>query len=140
MSVSDRKRANLQRLWSERDGVAAIEFALTVPLLFVLIFGALQVSLALFTGHKVQYAIEETAREMLLGAGTTEAELQAAIDDRLAGMGPTPDLSISLTVDNSRSIPVATVAAEYVHTVSVPLIPEFEMTFPVKVTVPQAGG
>lgn len=139
MSVSDRKRTTLQRFSLASDGVAAIEFALTVPLLLLLIFGALQVSLGFFTGHKVQYAIEQTAREMLLGAGTTQEELQVAIDARLARMGAAPDLSVSLTTDNSRSIPIATVEAEYVHVVSIPLVPEFEMRFPVEVTIPQAG-
>lgn len=138
MSVFDRKQAVLQRFGPDREGVTAIEFALTVPLLFVLVFGALQVSLGFFSGHKVQYAIEQTAREMLLDPSTTEEELQAAIDVRLAGMGAAPDVTISLSVDTSRSIPVATVEAEYVHTVSVPLVPKFEMTFPVEVTIPQA--
>ena len=49
------------------DGMAAVEFALTVPVLLVSLLGVIEVGRLLWTENALHYAVEDAARCMALG-------------------------------------------------------------------------
>jgi Flp pilus assembly protein TadG len=46
----------------DRAGSAAVEFGLTAPVFFLLLFGAIEFARLLWTQNSLQYAVEEAAR------------------------------------------------------------------------------
>lgn len=52
----------LPRLWRDRAGSAAVESALTLPILFVLILGAVEVGRMAWTKAALTYAVQDAAR------------------------------------------------------------------------------
>lgn len=61
---SSRLRWGLRR---NTDGVAAIEFAFTVPVLALILVGLIQVASALFTLNQMNWVAREAARGLALG-------------------------------------------------------------------------
>ena len=77
-----RRRRPATRLLGER-GAAAVEFALVVPLLVVLLFGIIEYSKALNTQSTLAAAAREGARSMALGNNVSQARtaVQSAAGD-----------------------------------------------------------
>lgn len=57
-------RAFVKRLWKCKDGAAAVEFALTLPILIVVVLGVMQFGQAFWAQNALHYAVEQTARCM----------------------------------------------------------------------------
>lgn len=55
-----------------RRGVAAVEFALTAPLLFLVVFGLIEVGRALMVQQLLSNAARDGARSAILGSATVE--------------------------------------------------------------------
>ena len=53
---------HLTRVWTDRSGGAAIEFALVLPAFLMLVVGGLFTAQLLFVESSLQYAVEEGAR------------------------------------------------------------------------------
>lgn len=56
-----------------RRGVAAVEFALTAPLLFLVVFGLIEVGRALMVQQLLSNAARDGARSAILGSATAES-------------------------------------------------------------------
>lgn len=82
VSFARTAKRNSQR----RRGVTAVEFALTVPLLFLLIFGAYELSRANMMKHTTEAACYEGARLGII-TGAQAADCEAACRDMLATAG-----------------------------------------------------
>jgi Flp pilus assembly protein TadG len=50
------------RFWKNKDGASALEFALTVPMFFMMLFGLLECALILWTQMGLQHGAEKAAR------------------------------------------------------------------------------
>jgi len=50
------------RLCKNKDGASAVEFALTVPMFFMMLLGAIQCGLLLWTQMGLQHGVEKAAR------------------------------------------------------------------------------
>jgi Flp pilus assembly protein TadG len=68
-------------------GAAAVEFALTVPLLLLMLFGGIEYGRLLWTKNSIQYAVEQAARCAAMGqtAGATSCTTAAATKTFAAG-------------------------------------------------------
>ena len=69
-----------------RRGAAAVEFALTAPILFTLVMGAIQLSRANMLVHTASIAATEAARRSIV-PGATASEVEAAAARELAIVG-----------------------------------------------------
>lgn len=69
---ADTARCILHKCISEKSGVAAIEFAILAPLLFLILIGILVYGLYFGTVHAVQQLAADSARASI--AGLTDAE------------------------------------------------------------------
>ena len=71
---------------SQRCGVATVEFALTAPILFLMILGAFEFSRAYVLYNTCEIAAAEGARQGIL-PGATAADCQAAAASELSYIG-----------------------------------------------------
>jgi Flp pilus assembly protein TadG len=81
----------MQRRVREDRGAAAVEFALVVPLLLVLVFGIVSFGFMLSFRQALSQAASEGARAAAVQLDTTarSADATAAVTDALAGLGVT---------------------------------------------------
>lgn len=88
-SVSRTTRTQ-RRVWGARTrlGTAAVEAAVTLPLLFVLVFGAIETANAIFLRQALAIASYEGARAVTR-PGATQAMGQTRVDDVLSARGVT---------------------------------------------------
>lgn len=95
-----RKHSGRARLWLDRRGFAAVEFALIAPALLLLTFGIIDVGRMMWTASTLDHAAREGARYATVHGAqsaqpTSEAEVQAFVADRAIGVDPA---NLSVTV------------------------------------------
>lgn len=79
---------DIRRFLRSERGVAAIEFAIIAPLLFLLLFGTIEMGRLLWVRAMFSHAISETARLVQVPmAEVTKAALEAALVDSLTESG-----------------------------------------------------
>ncbi|MCH8183956.1 MAG: pilus assembly protein [Proteobacteria bacterium] len=88
------------RLWRDRRGVAALEFALIAPALFLLTVGIIDVGRMMWTAATLDHAAREGARYATVRGAqsvqpTSDAEVQAFVVDRAIGVDPA-NMSVSV--------------------------------------------
>lgn len=79
----------LRGLWNDRSGIAALEFALILPVLLVTFFGIVETATVLFIGTTIRSAVGQAARYGVTGApGTTsrEDQVRAIVADNTYGL------------------------------------------------------
>ena len=76
-------RAKLRRQAKKEDGAAAVEFALIVGLLAILVFGLLEYGLAFWQVQNLRAATREGAR--VAAVGGSNAEIKTAMVNASAG-------------------------------------------------------
>jgi len=72
----------VRRFWINTRGVAAVEFALTLPLLVLFTFGIVQYALAFFTYNTMNTVARDGARALSVGS-QTERQIETAALSRL---------------------------------------------------------
>ena len=85
--------STLQKFRSSQRGVAAVEFAIVLPVLVILLTGIVQMGLMLFVGHNMVSVSQETARLVAVGELTT-VEGQSYADDHLINWSMTYDINV----------------------------------------------
>lgn len=78
--------ASRRRLGRKRNGTTTVEFALTAPILFLLLMGAIEFSRGNMLQHTAAVAATEGARRSII-PGATAAECKAAAENELAAVG-----------------------------------------------------
>ena len=92
-----RQKIRRCRLWRDTDGVAAIEFAFTVPVLVLILVGIIQIAAAFFTLNQMNWVAREAARGLAVGDFADTAEAQTYIDSHLiswAAANSTVDIKV----------------------------------------------
>lgn len=83
---------------SHRRGASAVEFALVAPLFLALILGTVEFGRAIMVGQLVTNAAREGARLAII-AGSTNAQVEAAVVDNLQRTLGIVDNSVGVSVD-----------------------------------------
>lgn len=92
-------RSFVHSCWHSERGVAAIEFALAIPLVLLVLAGIIQFGFVLFLQSHVADVARETARRVAVGElGQAEAEQFA--QDRLLNWGVTYSVAVTLPDPN----------------------------------------
>lgn len=79
--------STLRRLVRPRRGAAAVEFAMTAPILFTLVLGAIEFSRANMLVHTTSIAATEAARKSIVaGATASDVRLKALEELRAVGV------------------------------------------------------
>jgi Flp pilus assembly protein TadG len=111
----------MQALLCER-GAAAIEFALTVPALVILLTGGYAIGYAIHATSSVHYALDETARALRLDPALTSEELQDILEEKLKPLSnQAPTLSMTSTARDDGGNLVELIASYGVE-IKIPMI------------------
>lgn len=96
-----------RRFASDREGTAAIQFALVAPLFFALLFAIMETALVFFAGQALETGVHDAARLVMTGqaqtAKMTQAEFKQKICDRITTMFTCNDLFVDVQKQTSFS-------------------------------------
>ncbi|MFC3070070.1 TadE/TadG family type IV pilus assembly protein [Phenylobacterium soli] len=127
------------RFLRDRSGGSAVEFSLLAAIFFVMLFGVFQLGLALHYGASVRWALETSARSLLISPTTTQAQLRSQMLGYLSDVPGANSVKVTLASDISNpSAKVFKATSSYAYPLSVPLLPTYNLTFNASVTVPAA--
>jgi Flp pilus assembly protein TadG len=107
-------RAAIACVWRGRDGNAAVEFALVLPVFIVLIVGMIEVGRILWTQNTLQQAVEAAARCGSISASTcgSSSAVRQFAAAQTAGLG-VPASDFTATTSSCGSQVNATVQYQY---------------------------
>lgn len=113
--------ASLRRYLASRKGQAAVELALILPVLVLLLVGLLQVGMLLEDYLQLQSATEQGARAAILGLSDTQ--ITQTVDQSAPQLNPS-NIQITVSPSASQRTPGSevTVTATYPVTIDIPLL------------------
>lgn len=76
----------LPKLLRDHKGAAAVEMALSLPVLLLFVFGMMQVGMVMAADAGMQHALGEGARMTTLYPTPTDTAIKAKINDKVFGM------------------------------------------------------
>ncbi len=92
-------RGIVRSCWRNERGVAAIEFALAMPFVLLVLSGIIQFGFVLFLQSHVADVARDTARRAAVGE-LAKAEAEQFAQDRLLNWGVTYSVAVTLPVPN----------------------------------------
>ena len=102
MSMLQPLKSATRRFVAERDGVAAVEFALIAPAFILLLFGALEVMMIMFTLSLAEGGLREAARFGVTGQELDQVERQKKIlrivEDHTHGLIEVSEANVTMTI------------------------------------------
>lgn len=110
-----RLRQGIKRFSRDTSGVAAVEFAMTIPIYLGSIIMLVELSRIVYTQGVVLYAAEEATRYALVHYDATSADVQTIAEQNLLGLDPDNITAIIITspVDPSDQTKLVTVEVQY---------------------------
>jgi Flp pilus assembly pilin Flp len=123
-----RSESAKKRLPRDESGTTAVEFAIIAPLLFTFLLGIFALGMAYYEGATIQWSLERALRTAMVYPDTTADDIQEAMAEELQLIG-SPDVDFSYEVDESGTIPLAVVRADYDVPVKVPFLPDMALHF-----------
>ena len=133
---------NLRRHARRQDGAAAVEFAVIVGLLAMLIFGMMEYGLAFWQLQSLRAAAREGARVAAVGGDSAQVSdavvgaTAGALPDGYSGLtitpsGGCPDPGASTAIDQSVSVSIdpASLPAglQEIFSIDIPMLPSFQL-------------
>lgn len=98
-----------RRLHHDCVGTTAVEFALLLPVLLMLLMAVLEFGRALWLRQDMQFAVEEAARYALAEDSATASAISAKASSRLVAVGPAgAAVQVTTTLDADTVTIVAT--------------------------------
>ncbi|MDX8512522.1 TadE/TadG family type IV pilus assembly protein [Mesorhizobium captivum] len=132
MSASKRAKAFAGNV----SGGAAIEFALIVPFLIMLLFGIFAFGWSMNNASSVRYALEASARSLQLNNTLTQSQIQAIATQKLQALG-LQNVSVTINTDPpSGGFCIAHVNASYAFVINFPYFSDFPISYATTVNVP----
>ncbi len=125
----------LPRYLSDTRGASAVEFALVAPVFLAFLFGTIQTGMAFYKANTVQFALEQTARRVMVNQDMTQSQVQSWFNGELDDI-ISENVTVSYSVSNSGDVSIARFAAAYTYEFVIPFVPAFEVTFDAVAEVP----
>jgi Flp pilus assembly protein TadG len=129
------ERGPLRILRCER-GAGALEFALVGGLLVMLVIGAVEVGRAFQARNAMNHALAEAVRLVHLRPTTQASEVEAAL---VAALDSYDDLDLAVEVTEIVDTSFMRVSVQFPYRLSVPLLPERELTLRVETLAPMVS-
>jgi Flp pilus assembly protein TadG len=128
-------RSLLPRFWRHESGASATEFALVLPVLLMMTFGAIELGDAYWKRASVQWALERAGRIVAVKPNATAAEVEAALNAHLVAAG-SPEVIVTQVTDTWAEVPITRIRARYDHVIDGPLLPTMTLNFDFETFVP----
>lgn len=135
--MSSSRRRSAAGLAADTSGLAAIEFAFVSPLLILLLLGAIQIGWAVHCAASVRWALDASARALMINPSLTASDVRSAMVARLAKVADAEDLEVTVTPDEAEQNLV--VESTYTTSLAFPMMSLDTLTFKSRVTVPNPG-
>jgi len=103
-------------LWRDREGGAAIEFAVIAPFLFTLVLGALDLGRMFYVGQGLQHAAEQGARYYTVNPTTSSTNVTSQVQAYMpGGMGSSVNVAYSdaASCNSNSTVTCTTITATY---------------------------
>ena len=90
-------RQGWRRLWADRGGASAVEFAIVLPVFILLVLGSISAALLVFSISSLNYAVEDAARCAAVNKTlcSNAGDIVEYARDRYAGPPITPEFTYS---------------------------------------------
>ena len=122
----------IRRWRSDRSGATAAEFAMVLPLFVVMVGGIFEFGWTQHCLSSIRYAMETTARDLMLDPTLTETQIETRVRAQLEDTAD-PDVEVSLSIAAGPAGKIATLTGVYVREIGVPLLPAIPLTHQVTV-------
>lgn len=116
------------RFARDEGGASAVEFAIVAPIFLTLIYGLFQVGWALHCASSVRYALEESARSVMLDEHFSSGDVEAKMRQKLTDIAD-PQVEVAITTEDRTGMTLVHLNATYVHEMIIPFLPAYEVTF-----------
>ena len=131
-----RRARQILGLRRDQSGATATEFAIIMPVFTLMVFGLVEVSMLMFKGASVQWALDRAARQIVINPDTTSAQIKSAMDTYLQAAG-SPPVTLSYATETISAVEVVRVNAHYEHVVRAPFLDGFTVGFDFSTVVPK---
>lgn len=127
----------MQKFLASRRGATAVEFALVIPIVLIMVAGIFEMGRAMWIKATMQFVVEETTRYAIVNSAATDAQLITVATGYLNDSG----LDITLTWATPFTEVVGTityidVTATYAFSAVIPLVPLSNITLTAKSRLP----
>lgn len=92
----------VHRRGQEERGAAAVEFAMVLPILLLIMFGLIQYGWLFYQVQETSFAVREGARVAAVGSQNCDG-VKALVVSRIPSAATTPDVSVSFTETSAPS-------------------------------------
>ncbi len=132
-------RVKAKEFAADARGGAAIEFALIMPFMILLLFGIFAFGWSMHSASTVRYTLEASARSLQLNNTLTQADIQSIATQKLQALG-FENVNVTITTDPpSGGFKMAHVKASYAFVIEFPYFDAFPINYSTTVTVPLVG-
>ncbi|MCH9052191.1 MAG: pilus assembly protein [Proteobacteria bacterium] len=119
-----------------RSGAMAIDFAIVAPVFFILVFGLIDISRAVFTKGVMLYAMEEASRWAAVNFPATAADIEAVALAKFTVLDAGNITAFSATVtDNGDKTKAITLQMDYTFEFMMPFISLDPITLSTEATI-----
>ena len=133
MSVSVSRR--LRRIWRDRSGAAAVEFAFVFPVFLGLMVSIFQFGWAQHKLSSIRWAMEAASRDLQLTPTLTEAQMSTKVKAKLASIAD-QNVTITMTSDTVGTTTIKKLHGVYTTNVGVPYLATVPINWSTTVTTP----
>jgi Flp pilus assembly protein TadG len=131
---ADAKQQRLA-LWRDRQGIAALEFALALPILVMTIFGIVDFGRALAARNEMEHALGRAMRLIHLDSTVTPQQIETALEGYLSEFDT--DMTVQITEVSGTSFMEVSVAFPF--EISIPFAPVSEVELQVATLAPMVS-
>jgi Flp pilus assembly protein TadG len=122
-------------LWRDRQGIAALEFALALPILVMTIFGIVDFGRALAARNEMEHALGRAMRLIHLDSTVTPQQIETALEGFLSDFDT--DMTVEITEVSGTSFMEVSVAFPF--EISIPFAPVSEVELQVATLAPMVS-
>lgn len=110
----------------DQTGGPMLEFAILGPVFIICLIGFFQTAWAMYCASSVRYALDNSARALVLNPAMSQSELQAMVRSAMSPLAAT-DVSVTLTKTfPNPGLQLASATATYNYQIEVPLFPTYK--------------
>jgi Flp pilus assembly protein TadG len=112
----------ITRLKSNRDGAAATEFAIILPVLLLILMGLIDFAMALHTKNTLQYAVERAARYAIVNQSGSTGSFSTEVTTHLAGILDDTNVTITVTPQSADGMNFVFIEASQTYNFTLPFV------------------